>query len=117
MADVVVAGLGLGFGSGWRAAGPTARRGAAIVACMGLLTAGACGGGNADDDRPGATVPDGAGEDSSSTTTTAPAAAAIDITKKPVTVTVEYADAVMDELDRILSDAIREFVAADGPTK
>ena len=31
--------------------------------------------------------------------------------------TVEYADAVMDELDRILSDAIREFVAADGPTK
>ena len=31
--------------------------------------------------------------------------------------TVAYADAVMDELDRILSDAIREFVAANGPTK
>ena len=31
--------------------------------------------------------------------------------------TVAYADAVMDELDRLLSDAIRDFVANDGPTR
>jgi hypothetical protein len=69
-------------------------------------------------DRPDVTVPSGTGSSSSkSTTSTTAAAAAIDITTKPATVTVAYADAVMDELDRILSDAIREFVAANGPTK
>ena len=83
----------------------------------------ACGGGSGSgsgsgSDRPGATVPDG--EAGGSTTTTAPDAStttSIDITTKPATITVAYADAVMDELDRVLSDAIREFVANNGPTK
>lgn len=34
----------------------------------------------------------------------------------PDTITVEYAQAVMDELDRVLGDAIRELVAAKGPS-
>lgn len=93
------------------------------LAVPSLLLTGACSGGGDSDgagDRPGATVPTAAGADSSTSSTSAvpgSGAAAIDITTKPATITVEYADAVMDELDRLLSDAIREFVAADGPTK
>jgi hypothetical protein len=87
-----------------------------VLLVLSVLSSAACGRGGGGADRPGVTVPDGdasSASSSSSTTTTA----AIDITVKPATVTVAYADAVMDELDRVLSDAIREFVAADGPTK
>ena len=121
MADVVLE-EGLGLGPSRRGVG---RRAVAAMACavVALAGLGACGGdgdgdgdGGSDADPQGASVPDD-GEASSSTTTTTTPSSAVDITKKPDTVTVEYADAVMDELDRILSDAIREFVAADGPTK
>ena len=129
-----MAGVGLGRFRGHRRRGVSgaggAGRTAAVLCCVALAVAGAggaCGGSGGDDeddDRPGATVPDddsgSYGDESSSTTMTTAAgsgSATIDITKKPDTITVEYADAVMDELDRILSDAIREFVAADGPTK
>jgi hypothetical protein len=96
------------------------RRRGVVVALLAGLIASSCGGGGGGGgaDRPGATVP--AGDEAGATTTTTGAVQPlppIDITTKPATVTVEYADAVMDELDRILSDAIREFVAADGPTK
>ncbi len=48
-------------------------------------------------------------------TTTAPPP--IDITTKPEVVTVEYAQAVMVELDRVLGEAVRAMVADDGPNK
>lgn len=41
----------------------------------------------------------------------------IDITTKPDVVTVEYAQAVMVELDRVLGEAVRAMVADDGPNK
>jgi hypothetical protein len=96
-----------------------------VATVVGLvLGVGACGGGGdggSGADRPGATVPDDEGASAGgSTTSTAGGSAGdvpIDITTKPSVVTVAYADAVMDELDRVLSEAIREFVAADGPTK
>ena len=99
-------------------------RGLALACVLAATTA--CGGagggdGSADgSDRPGATVPEDDGAGGSWTTSSSSgsgSSASIDITTKPATITVEYADAVMDELDRVLSDAIREFVAADGPTK
>lgn len=49
-----------------------------------------------------------------STTTPTPP---IDITTKPDVVTVEYAQAVMVELDRVLGEAVRAMVADDGPNK
>jgi hypothetical protein len=93
------------------------RRSVVASVFVALLAAACDSGGSGDgswSDRPGATVPDDDGDGVVSTTTTA---AAIDVSVKPETITVAYADAVMDELDRVLSDAIREFVAADGPTK
>ena len=98
-----------------------------VLACAVLVAGPGCGRGDGGDDRPGPTVPDGGGVDRDGSdggdgldgigSSTSTSAVAIDITVRPATVTVEYANAVMDELDRILSDAIREFVAADGPTK
>src|SRR5687768_13497576 len=90
----------------------------AVVACL-LLGAVGCSSGDGGK-PPGVTVPTGsaaATASSSSTPSSTSGESAIDITTKPSVVTVAYADAVMDELDRILSDAIREFVAADGPTQ
>ncbi|MDP9441913.1 MAG: hypothetical protein M3P34_07020 [Actinomycetota bacterium] len=65
-------------------------------------------------DRAGGTGPIGPTVPLESTTTAAPA---IDITTKPDVVTVEYAQAVMVELDRILGEAVRAMVADDGPNK
>ena len=109
-------GLGPGFFVGVRGGGRPGRLGRlAVVACLLAAALPACGGGSDGSGRTGATVPKESTTSSSSSTTTA--VAAIDITKKPDVVTVAYADAVMDELDRLLSDAIRDFVANDGPTK
>jgi hypothetical protein len=110
-------GLGLGLASSpasWRRLAAAA----AVVACLAASSCGGGGGGRGDG-ASGPTVPDGPGGSgsSSSAPSTTAAAAAIDITTKPSVVTVAYADAVMDELDRLLSDAIRDFVANDGPTK
>ncbi len=65
-------------------------------------------------DRAGGTDPIGPTVPLESTTTAAPA---IDITTKPDVVTVEYAQAVMVELDRLLGEAVRAMVADDGPNK
>lgn len=53
---------------------------------------------------PGATVP----RPTTSTT--------ISVATVPAVITVAYAQAVMDELDKILGDAIRELVASKGPS-
>ncbi|MBW3651290.1 MAG: hypothetical protein KY458_12060, partial [Actinobacteria bacterium] len=78
----------------------------ATVVLLGLTLA-AC-------DSAGGTRPVGPTVPLESPTTTAPA---IDITQKPDVVTVEYAQAVMVELDRILGEAVRAMVADDGPNK
>ncbi|MBW3615465.1 MAG: hypothetical protein KY439_09190 [Actinobacteria bacterium] len=65
-------------------------------------------------DSAGGTDPVGPTVPLEPTTTTPPA---IDITKKPDVVTVEYAQAVMAELDRILGEAVRAMVADNGPNK
>jgi hypothetical protein len=96
-------------------AGACAGRRLLVALAAFVALAGACGGSGGGSGASGATVP----KDTSPTSaSSAPSTtAAIDITSKPPVVTVAYADAVMDELDRLLSDAIREFVANDGPTK
>ena len=99
---------GRGRGRGWLVA---------VVGAVAVVAASCGGGGSSGGDGPGATVPEGSAGSGSSASTTTTAPAAIDITAKPDVVTVAYADAVMDELDRLLSEAIREFVANDGPTK
>lgn len=86
--------LKLGRGGGRRAL---------AVAMATLLGVSACGGGS--DAKPsGATMP------KATTTTT------IDISVVPDEITVAYAQAVMDELDRVLGEAIRELVAKGEPT-
>src|SRR5690242_9039372 len=79
--------------------------------CACGVVAGACsgGGGGSGSPKTGAKVPVESTTTSSTVATTT--TVAVDITKKPDVVTVAYADAVMDELDRLLSDAIRDFVA------
>ena len=75
-----------------------------MVAAIGLVLAACSSDGGAE--QSDATVPG-----PSSTTTTS-----IDVSRVPDTITVEYAQAVMDELDRLLGDAIRELVAAGVPS-
>ncbi len=80
---------------------------AVALAALAALALGGCG--DAGGERPvGPTVP------VEETTTTV---AAIDITHKPDVVTVEYAQAVMVELDRVLGEAVRAMVADGGPNK
>lgn len=74
-----------------------------MVAAIGLVLAACSSDGGAE--QSDATVPG-----PSSTTTS------IDVSRVPDTITVEYAQAVMDELDRLLGDAIRELVAAGVPS-
>src|SRR4051794_9997922 len=96
---------GLGLGSRLSVGGGGRRRRRApcpvvVVAaavCV-SLRAGACGGGSARHGATGATVPDDVSSPTTPTSTTASTVPAIDITTKPPVVTVEYADAVMDEL-------------------
>lgn len=78
-----------------------------VAAGLGAVALVACGRG-ADPGPVGPTVP------VEVTTTTV---AAIDITHKPDVVTVEYAQAVMVELDRVLGEAVRAMVADGGPNK
>lgn len=73
----------------------------AVAAAVAMVIAAGCGSSKG---SPGATVP----EPTTSTT--------ISVATVPDTITVEYAQAVMDELDRVLGDAIRELVAAQGPS-
>lgn len=76
----------------------------AMASALVCLTLVACPG--SDDDDPDVTVP----RSTSSTSTT------IDVTTVPDEITIAYAQAVMDELDRVLGDAIRELVAAGAPS-
>lgn len=78
-----------------------------VAAALGAVALVTCGRG----DRPGPVGPTVPVEE---TTTTV---AAIDITHKPEVVTVDYAQAVMVELDRVLGEAVRAMVADGGPNK
>lgn len=89
----------LGKGTGLRAAGRWSVM--AVIAMVAVLALATCGGSKA---GPGATVP------RPTTTTT------ISVATVPEVITVAYAQAVMDELDRVLGDAIRELVASKGPS-
>lgn len=95
----------MGAGRRWqqRSRGWPRRRGrpVAVAAAVAMVIAAGCGSSKG---SPGATVP----EPTTSTT--------ISVANVPDTITVEYAQAVMDELDRVLGDAIRELVAAQGPS-
>lgn len=79
-------------------------RWAVAVAFVALVLT-ACAG--SDDDEPMTTVPT-----APSTTTTT-----IDVSTVPDEITVEYVQAVMDELDRVTGDMIRAFVTAGGPDR
>ena len=53
----------------------------------------------------------------SSTTRPPTTSTTIDVTKVPDEITVEYVQAVMDELDRRFGDLFRMYVEAEGPTQ
>lgn len=77
------------------------RRSRWVAVAMAVVAIAGC---ESSDGSPGATVP----EPTTSTT--------ISVATVPDTITVEYAQAVMDELDRVLGDAIRELVSAKAPS-
>ena len=64
-----------------------------------------CGGGHSRSGATGATVPPG------------PTATTVDVAHVPATIDATYVQHVMDALDQVLGDALREFAANRGPTK
>src|SRR5437588_7670681 len=63
-----------------------------------------CGGGHSRSGATGATVPPG------------PTATTVDVAHVPATIDATYVQHVMDALDQVLGDAIREFATNRGPT-
>lgn len=87
------------------------RRAASAIVVLLALAGAACDQADGTDaPRTGATVR----EDATTTSTTA---AAIDITVRPEVITIAYADAVMAELDRILTEAVAAMVAEGVPNR
>ena len=86
---------------------PIVLAGLVAMAAAGLAGCDGAGGSNG---TGGATVPE-------DTTTTSTTAAPIDITTRPDVITLEYAGAVMAELDRLHTEAVASFVAEGGPTR
>ena len=81
----------------------------AVLVVMALVASGSACDNAGGSNGTGATVPE-------DTTTTSTTAAPIDITTRPDVITLDYADAVMAELDRLLTEGVTSMVAADGPT-
>jgi hypothetical protein len=77
---------------------------ACVCLCAGGLVACSSGSSSSSSDGPGPTV-------RHSTTTTT-----IDVAKVPATITVAYAQAVMDALDRALGDGLRVFARTKAPS-
>jgi hypothetical protein len=90
---------------------PTTRLGRLIA--IAALALAACSG-NDDGTATPATTP---AEPTTTTTTTAPTPTPIDVATVPDEITVEYVQAVMDELDRAWGDMFRLFHAEGGPTQ
>jgi hypothetical protein len=91
---------------------PTTRLGRLIA--IAALALAACSG-NDDGTATPATTP--AEPTTTTTTTTAPTPTPIDVATVPDEITVEYVQAVMDELDRRIGDLFRMYVEAEGPTQ